>query len=497
MSNVREQTRREAETILLEKSSCAILRPTGFGKTYMMSRMMDKFGPSLFVYPRTVIKDAIKAREVTKILNSRVTFLSYHMLSLHGISLLKRTVRDNNIRLVVFDELQCLGADKIWDEVEDLKNWLKDRGVKILGGTATPVRSDGRDIVERVFDDNIVFPYNLHDSIQDKILPQFYYFCGAYRQEVVAGRAKQILTNNQKGLPEAYKKINPEDLRSIELASYTLCDMESTFRDGFRQAYGEIPSYIKMLVFMPGKDTFVRDGATADSYKAIANTEEIIQWFKNAFKDKTVNSVYVTSDEDDKEGLDKLYKLKKQNNHIDLIFSIDMLNLGYHVPDITGEVMVRGTESQQVYPQQIGRPFYPIIPGKYEHKPIIFDLVGNIDRHVYLFEKDEVANKEKKITKARQAANNLYKVTREDCHFSPRALAMQDAMKRLTDAYGAKFEAKFLEVYNAKGLYAKTVKILCAIMNCTPTVVLKMAEKYGLKLEPDKKKNEPKPIEQQ
>lgn len=63
---------------------------------------------------------------------------------------------------------------------------------------------------------------------------------------------------------------------------------------------------------------------------------------------------------------------------------VDMLNMGYHVSDITGVIMLRSTRSDIIYKQQIGR----CLSVKSEYPALIFDLVDNISIKPY-FMKDE------------------------------------------------------------------------------------------------------------
>ncbi len=58
---------------------------------------------------------------------------------------------------------------------------------------------------------------------------------------------------------------------------------------------------------------------------------------------------------------------------IHLLFCIDMLNEGLHVPDAAGVILVRPTESPRVFYQQIGR----CIQAGSGNTPIIFDFVNN------------------------------------------------------------------------------------------------------------------------
>lgn len=64
-----------------------------------------------------------------------------------------------------------------------------------------------------------------------------------------------------------------------------------------------------------------------------------------------------------------------QDKVIDLIFSINMLNVGYHVNNITGLIFKRWTGSNQIYFQQLGRCLSSVS----ETIPVVFDYVNVVD----------------------------------------------------------------------------------------------------------------------
>lgn len=64
-----------------------------------------------------------------------------------------------------------------------------------------------------------------------------------------------------------------------------------------------------------------------------------------------------------------------QDKVIDLIFSINMLNVGYHVNNITGLIFKRWTGSNQIYFQQLGRCLSSVS----STIPVVFDYVNVVD----------------------------------------------------------------------------------------------------------------------
>ena len=105
------------------------------------------------------------------------------------------------------------------------------------------------------------------------------------------------------------------------------------------------------------------------------NGDHLKNWFHEAYPSYTIRNITVTSETDETiENAKKIKNLGTQDNHIDLIFSCDMMNLGYHVNDLTGIVMYRGTQSGIVYTQQLGR----ILSSGNKIPGICIDIVDNI-----------------------------------------------------------------------------------------------------------------------
>jgi len=76
----------------------------------------------------------------------------------------------------------------------------------------------------------------------------------------------------------------------------------------------------------------------------------------------------------------KLEKLSYRENTIDLILCVDMLNMGYHVSDISGIVMYRATGSDIIYPQQYGR----VLASGSLKDHVVFDIADNLHRKLKL-----------------------------------------------------------------------------------------------------------------
>lgn len=83
-----------------------------------------------------------------------------------------------------------------------------------------------------------------------------------------------------------------------------------------------------------------------------------------------------SENEKTKENINHLKDLTHEENTIDLIYSCNMLNMGYHIDDLTGIVMYRMTSSNIIYAQQLGR----INNSGISKHGVVFDVVDNLHR---------------------------------------------------------------------------------------------------------------------
>ncbi|HQM02996.1 MAG TPA: helicase-related protein, partial [Ruminococcus flavefaciens] len=97
------------------------------------------------------------------------------------------------------------------------------------------------------------------------------------------------------------------------------------------------------------------------------------EWFRKVDKKPHIYSVY----SDDPTASKSFAEFKNDNDdtHLKLLYCIDALNEGVHVPDISGVILLRPTISPIIYKQQIGRA----LSASKSRNPVIFDIVNNIE----------------------------------------------------------------------------------------------------------------------
>lgn len=373
-----EETMKEAIEILNIEGKCLIVRPTGFGKSYILSHIAPLYDHVIYIYPRNIIQLDVKRKYQAVIKGLDIHFVSYSMM----VSLMKKkqigseeieifTNFTNNERsLIILDEVHLAGGNKVSRALDKLIETYPN--AHLLGATATPIRSDDFNIRTHFFDSCEVSRYSLNNAIQDGTFVKPYYIYGTF----LASENFLKLTNKVKesNMSDERKSKIIKMINSSEMKYAELNNEKEVIKSAIKLAEHD-EKYLKFILFFPNIDTMYMKKESVEK-----NFEEMYPGYK-------IRSMIVASDTtENKKNIKKLQTLKRRNKTIDLVFSIDMLSMGYHVPDINGIIMYRMTCSDIIYVQQIGR----CMSVDSELRPIIFDFVGNYFDHKGSFYGDTV-----------------------------------------------------------------------------------------------------------
>lgn len=382
IEELRERTYMDLLRLLDEYGKGVLIRPTGFGKTGLLSRLIKskRYSNILFLYPAEVVRDTV---EDFIGVQENVTFVTYSKL----INLSENEMREyGGVDLIVCDECHRLGADATRMAMHKLLKVFPD--AHLVGATATPERMDLVDEVSEFFDNHVVYKYTLHDAFQDGVLQKpFYCFCSYGTEDlkdVETTVLKEINKNSDTRFIEYDKKLLHS--RLIEISELQRMDkiIETTCNK-----YTSDTSYLKFIVFFSDFKHMASKGST------------VRDWFEKAFPNHSIEVLKISSESSKyMSNVNKLSKLVRKQNHIDLVYCVDMLNMGYHVSDLTGIVMYRGTESGIVFSQQLGR----VLNSGSKVSGIVFDVVDNIHREAMY---GVLGRKSKETLKAKKRLNDL------------------------------------------------------------------------------------------
>lgn len=377
IETIRKDTSADLRNKLSEYNKCCLIRPTGFGKTWTLTGMIRDYKRVLYVYPSAAILNTVVdvyfsdentlsdpdtielAKEMRQF--DHVDMMTY--MKLQGLS--KKDI-DNmpEYDLIIFDEAHIMGAKKAKLAIKKMFDRFS-KGTHFIGATATPNRMDGFDIVGEFFDNVVVFPYTLHDAFQDNLLQKpAYCFCPwdseSVKKNAIASARDQLFVAGVD--PAVAKRRDLQDLiKTSIIQEANILDMDKNIRrecDKYLEG-----TYMKFICFF------------CDIRKIDEKGKEVKEWFQKAYPDRTVKTYDIHSRKNE-DAIDDIFNLKEKDNHIDLIFCVNMINVGYHVNDLSGILMYRGTQSNIIYIQQLGRAL-----SSGSDKPcVVFDVVDNIHR---------------------------------------------------------------------------------------------------------------------
>ena len=349
------------------KKRIAVSHATGTGKSYLIAKLFEdyKTDRKLIIVPSLYIKENLE-KLFSKYNIKNVDILLYQRL----INMLDEEIQMLDYKIIVLDEYHHT-TSKVWGE--KVNALIRSHGESIVFGTsATPIRMDGVNTIDEVFEGNCISELPLSEAIAERIVPIPKYIAALYTldYEFEALRKKiQNSRNSDEEKKEFYKKINA--MRAQIEKSY---GMPIILNNHIENRTG------KYIVFCKNKKHL----------EEIKDT--VIEWF-NVAGIKKIHSYTVYSSYTAKDKEFNAFCTDNTNN-MKLLFCINMLNEGLHLENITGVLLLRPTNSHIVFNQQLGR----VIETSNSEQPIIFDAVNNFSsagNGIKLFEsiKDTLSKK--------------------------------------------------------------------------------------------------------
>ena len=345
----------KVEAMFEHENRVAIVHATGTGKSFISMKWLfdNKDKKCLFLAPTYEILDQFEEHVKSQGLSLKkdfpnLQFAIYSNLMCKSDKELKKLQVDN----IVLDEFHRCGAPEWGKSINKVIGYNPD--AKVLGISATPIRylDNNKNMAEELFHGNIASEITLVDAIRDGILPMPTYISAAYSFDKDIERIQDKI-NRIENIEE--KKSFEEQLKDAKRMLEKSEGLSTVFEKHIPNKEG------KYVVFC------------RDQKHMQQMMQEAKDWLKNVNSDVDMYSVY--SGQGRKANKRNLADFNKsKNHHIKLLFSIEMLNEGVHVPDIDGVIMLRPTESKIIYLQQLGRA---LSVGHNQH-PVIFDIVNNI-----------------------------------------------------------------------------------------------------------------------
>ena len=324
----------------------AIAHATGTGKSYLIAKLFEDYSndKKLVLVPSTYISDQIQA-----------LFEKYHIQNADVIlyqKLIKMPDEDiaaMDYSVIALDEYHH-DTSKVWGN--KVRTLIDTHPESIIFGTsATPIRSDGVNTIDELFEGICASDLPLSESIAKKIVPLPKYIGALYTLDDELEKLRQKVesaTNTSEEKQEFYKKIN-------------------TMRSQIEKSYGMPIILNKHIKNREGK--YIVFCKRKKHLREIKDT--VIGWFETAGF-KNINAYEVYSDYENKDAEYKAF-CDDTSHNLKLLFCVNMLNEGLHLENISGVLLLRPTRSMIVFLQQIGRA----IEANNANTPVIIDAVNN------------------------------------------------------------------------------------------------------------------------
>lgn len=318
------------------ESKGIVVSATGTGKTYLSALDVDQAKPDrvLFVVHREQILNKAK-EDYKRILGGKES--DYGILSgsrkegdaryiFATVQTLSKThileqFEKEHFDYILIDEVHKAGAHSYHRVIEYFKPDF------LLGMTATPERTDGFNIFE-LFDYNLAYEIRLQEALEADLLCPFHYFG---------------ITDFEKEGNLISEKTSINDLVEDERVDYIIEKINY---------YGSHGNQPKGLIFCSGKKEAER--------------------LSDQFNQRRIASTYLSGEHSLLEREQEVQQL--ENGVLQYIFTIDIFNEGIDIPKINQVVMLRHTQSNIIFVQQLGRGLRKH-PSK-EYVTVI-DFIGN------------------------------------------------------------------------------------------------------------------------
>ncbi len=338
--------------LLGQKGRAAVIHPTGTGKSFIAFRLVEDepYARFLWLSPSEhIFKTQIEnlRRSEPAFPGDAIRFYTYARLMLMDEKEMEQLQPD----YIILDEFHRCGA-QIWGAGVD-RLLAACPAAKVLGLSATSVRylDNQRDMAEELFGGDVASEMSLGEAIVRGILPAPKYVTTVFKyqqdlemwqQRIDRAKSRGVRDNAQKYLDALRRALEQADGLDV------IFQKHMTDRNG------------KYIVFC----------ASVEHMRQMRG--HVPEWFGGVDARPHCYTVY-----SDDPGTSKAFASFKadESEHLKLLFCVDMLNEGVHVPGVSGVILFRPTVSPTIYKQQIGRA----LTAGDTATPLILDVVNNVE----------------------------------------------------------------------------------------------------------------------
>ena len=393
---------------LQSSGRAAYVFPMGGGKSFLPLKYMQEYPDKkvLFVSPNIGIINQFKKYISEYLLDgkrvTKTTFPNFRAVTYQKVALAQETT-DLKPDVIIFDEIHRMGAEN-WEPAID-KLIAANPNAQIIGMSATPERTDKRNMAYEKFGQDVVYEMSLTEALS-----------GSKENEVVLNGARYArVLSAFRGELEQYKS-------QIDLIS------DEKQKNRLLQYYKELSSIVSNS---PDISDIMASAMKKKNGKYIvfcSNRDEMFEKMKQVQSifgkvNSNINVDYVISRKDGKGKSPKDNRLtledfttREAGDSLNLLFCVDMLNEGVHIEGIDGEIQFKPTDSKIRYKQMIGRV---LSSDKSADETVIIDAVNNWIRQIDTFSELAGAVKRGSMVhgKKKKDTQDLFKLTDEEIQF--------------------------------------------------------------------------------
>lgn len=383
-----QETRQEVEQLLDSVKKCLLVRPTGFGKTYLTVDLAKNYDKVYYFYPQECLLADIRDKYpsiITMESNGQWESINYMTLvsmskdsRLQDVFYLSELFQNTQKILFILDEAHMAGAEQTSKVIYSLLKRFPN--AYWLGATATPDRMDDFDISKEFFDGFQTSPYTFVDAFNDGIYSKLHYITSYYAID----SANSTLSKSIEAMVFTEKELADKITRNLNRKKIE-CSHLFNMPDIFKKHLDSNADYQKYICF------FSNTQGLKETYQNVINS------FQHVYPNHTIEHTILINKSKYKKNINVVQNMSYKKNTIHLIFCIDMLNMGYHIDDLDGIIMLRRTLSDTIYKQQLGR----CLSISSTKQPYVFDLVENCElaeRYNTIFDDNQNTNSNNKNT---------------------------------------------------------------------------------------------------
>lgn len=323
-----------------------VVHPTGTGKSYLIAAVSENFKKVLILGPNIFVLDQV--HDVLRWRRRGVEYMTYQTLMLTDSP-------HTDYDLICLDEFHRAGALEWGTAVDRLLEM--NQTAKVFGTTATPIRYlDGeRNMADELFHGNIASNITIAEAWNRNILPIPRYVSGLFRWDKTVSDTKERIGKSRSLTEDAKRK------RIFRLTNEHL---------HWELSYG-MPSILRKHLDKDARRVIVFCG-NIESLEQMR--EEVVGWFREAgFTIACTCLMHSLLPDGEQRSQMRQFESEKDEG-LRLMFSVNMLNEGIHVPNVNAVLMLRTTSSRIIYMQQMGR----CLTTANTAKPLVLDMVDNI-----------------------------------------------------------------------------------------------------------------------